>query len=86
MDDTVAMLADLGVTMPTPAYLAGVLLFSLIGIVAWIAGRRRRNRTVKWLGLALMLYPYLVWTTAPLYAVGIVLTAVTLWAWRQPSR
>ena len=86
MNDSLAMLAELGVTLPTPAYLAGTLLFSIIGIVAWIAGRRRRNRAVKWLGLALMLYPYLVWTTAPLYAVGIALSVATLWAWRQPTR
>jgi hypothetical protein len=86
MNDAMAMLDELGVALPTPAYLAGTLLFSLIGIVAWIGGRRRGNRAVKWLGLALMLYPYLIWTTVPLYGVGIALSAVTAWAWRRPSR
>jgi hypothetical protein len=85
-DDALAMLESLGVDLPTPAYVAGVLLFSIVGIVAWIRGRRRPNRAVKWLGLALMLYPYVVWSTAPLYAVGIALSGVAWWAWRRTPR
>jgi hypothetical protein len=83
VNDTVAMLEELGVTLPTPAYVAGVLLFSIVGLVAYIKGRRRPNRAVKWLGIALMLYPYVIWDTLPLFAVGIALSGVAWWAWRS---
>ena len=85
-DDALAMLESLGVDLPTPAYFAGVLLFSIVGLVAWIRGRRRPNRAVKWLGLALMLYPYVVWSTAPLYVVGIALSGFAWWSWRRTPR
>jgi hypothetical protein len=38
---------------------------------------------VKWHGIALMLYPYVVWATVPLYAVGIALSGAAWWAWRS---
>jgi hypothetical protein len=79
------MIEELGITLPTPAYVTGVLLFGVVGLVAWIRGRRRPNRAVKWLGIALMLYPYLVWATVPLYAVGIVLSGAAWWAWRSSA-
>ena len=77
--DELQTLQDLGFTLPTPAYLAGVLLFSLIGMVAWYQGKRRNRPTTRWLGLALMLYPYVVSNTVLLYLTGVVLTAL---AWR----
>jgi len=79
-----ALLEELGLTLPTPAYLIGVLLFGVIGIVVFVAGRRRRKPKVKWLGLALMLYPYVVWGTVPLYAIGTLLCLATIWFWRRP--
>ena len=80
--DELQTLQDLGITLPTPAYLAGVLLFSVIGIVAWIQGKRRDRPTTRWLGLALMLYPYVVYDTLLLYVTGVVLTALAWRAWR----
>jgi hypothetical protein len=72
----------LGMEMPTPAYLAGVLLFSVIGMVAFWRGRRSQQPSVKWLGLALMLYPYVIWGTLWLYLVGGALCAA-LWFYRR---
>ena len=77
--DELQTLQDLGLTLPTPAYLAGMLLFSLIGMVAWIVGKRRNRPQTRWLGLVLMLYPYLVPQTWLLYLTGILVTAL---AWR----
>jgi tellurite resistance protein TehA-like permease len=61
--------------MPTPAYLAGVLLFSLLGFAAWRFGKRAEHLPTRLLGLALMLFPYAVPGTGALYAVGVALCA-----------
>lgn len=80
--DTVSQLQSMGLTLPTPAYLAGMLLFSLLGMVAWMAGKRMHKATTKWLGVALMFYPYAVSDTRALYLVGVGLCAAAVWAWR----
>ncbi len=85
LQESLALLEDAGLTLPTPAYLAAVLLFGIIGIVLFVLGRRRRKRMVRWVGLALMLYPYVVWGTVPVWGVGIALCAVAWWCWRQPQ-
>jgi hypothetical protein len=85
LQETLALLEDLGITLPEPAYLLAVLLFGIIGIVLFILASRRRKRTVKWVALALMLYPYVVWGTAPVWGVGIALCILAGWCWRQPS-
>jgi hypothetical protein len=81
--DAVEALKASGLTLPTPAYLAGMFLFSIVGMVAWWHGKRSERPTVKWLGLALMLYPYVVPQTWLLYVVGAALTGWTAWAWSR---
>jgi hypothetical protein len=73
--DQVQQLQSLGITLPTPAYIAGVILFSVLGFAAWRWGGRRERPPVRWLGLALMLYPYVVSDTLGLYVVGATLCA-----------
>ncbi len=68
-------LQSLGLTLPTPAYIAGVLVFSVLGIAAWRYGKKRDRPPIRWLGLALMLYPYVVSDTLALYGVGAGLCA-----------
>lgn len=80
--DTVSQLQSMGLTLPSPAYLAGMLLFSLIGMAAWMAGKRMQKAATKWLGVALMFYPYAVSATWLLYLIGVALCAAVLWAWR----
>jgi len=75
-------LQSLGLTLPSPAYIFGVLLFSFIGIGVFAYGRKRKRNAVKWIGLALMLYPYLTPTTWALYLVGGGLCAA-LYFYRQ---
>ena len=73
--DELQTLRSLGLEWPTPAYLFGALLFGLLGLLAWRHGRRQGKPRTRWLGLALMLYPYLVSSTWVLYAAGAALCA-----------
>ena len=63
-------LSALGIELPTPAYLAGMLLFGLVGYAAWRRGRKTRNTALKWAGVAMMLYPYAVPQTWLLWLIG----------------
>jgi hypothetical protein len=81
--ELIETLQMLGIEMPSIWYLAGMLLFSIIGIAAFWQGRKLKRPPVKWLGLALMLYPYVVWSTAGIYVVGVGL-CIALWVyWRR---
>jgi hypothetical protein len=80
--DSLDTLDTLGINLPSPAYLLGVVLFSLIGIAAYFYGKRHDRNRMRWLGLALMLYPYVVWQTWLLYVVGAGL-AVAVWLQRD---
>jgi len=70
VQDSLETLKALGLELPSPAYFAGVVIFSLIGMVAYYYGKRRDRFRMRWVGLALMLYPYAVWQTWLLYVVG----------------
>jgi len=75
----------LGLEMPTPAYLAGLLLFGVVGLVAWRHGRKTRRPAPKWLGLALMLYPYATPQTWLLYAAGAALCLGLVFTWTRAA-
>ncbi|MDB5897817.1 MAG: hypothetical protein JWP41_1419 [Ramlibacter sp.] len=63
-------LSELGLTLPTPAYLAGLLVFGIVGWIAWRRGRKLERPALKWAGLAIMLYPYAVPQTWLLWTIG----------------
>lgn len=65
----------LGYEWPTPTYLFGALLFGVLGFVAYRRGKKAGKPRTRWLGLALMLYPYLVSSTWALYGAGAALCA-----------
>ena len=67
-----------GFTWPSPAYLFGGLLFSLVGLAAFRYGRRRDRWPTLSIGIALMLFPYVVSRTWLLYVIGIAL-CIGLW-------
>lgn len=69
MDDLKA-LESLGFTLPTPAYLIGAIVFGIIGYVAYRHGKKRSIKGAKWIGIALMLFPYAISETWLMYAVG----------------
>jgi len=82
MHDTVETLNALGIALPSPAYLTGVIFFSLVGMVGYYYGKRHARTRMRWLGLALMLYPYMVWQTWLLYVVGAGLS-IAVWFERR---
>jgi len=73
--DTTQALESFGLTLPTPAYIAGALLFGLLGLAAYRYGKRTERSRSKWLGVALMLYPYVVPQTWLMYVIGVALCA-----------
>lgn len=75
-------LAGLGLALPTPAYLFGAIFFGLIGFAAYRYGKRLALGKVKWIGVALMVYPYAISGTVLLYVVGVAL-CLGLYFWRD---
>lgn len=80
--DELNTLQSLGITLPTPAYLVGAVLFGIIGFAAYRRGKKTSVSTTKWLGIALMLYPYAISETWMLYLVGVGL-CIGLYVFRQ---
>ena len=80
--DELATLNTLGLELPSPAYLFGLILFGLLGLAAYRYGKKNGRPQTRWLGLALMLYPYLISQTWQLYAIGGGLCAA-LYFWRR---
>ena len=63
----------MGLTLPSPAYIFGAIVFGIIGMAAFYYGKRTSHQYVKWIGVVLMLYPYVIPGTEALYLVGIAL-------------
>ena len=55
-----------------------MLVFSLVGYAAFRHGRKNDRSRTMWIGVALMLYPYIVSPTWLLYVAGVAL-CVGLW-------
>lgn len=68
--DELKVLESMGFTLPSPVYLLGAIVFGIIGYAAYRYGKKASLETTKWIGVALMLYPYLVSETWQLYSVG----------------
>ena len=68
--DQLATLETMGLTLPSPAYLFGAIFFGIVGYAAWRYGKKQDLATVKWLGVALMLYPYAISQTWLHYVFG----------------
>jgi hypothetical protein len=74
-----ALLEALGITLPSWAFIIGATLFSFIGIFVYWYAKKASLPTTKWIGVALMLYPYVVWETWLMYVVGVGLCAAGLY-------
>jgi hypothetical protein len=73
LTQTLAILESMGITLPTRAYWIGALLFSIVGYFGYRYGKKASLPTAKWIGIALMFYPYVVWETWMMYTVGVAL-------------
>ena len=78
MGELSSSMRTLGLQLPSPAYLFGVIVFGLVGFAAWRYGRRRERRITQWIGVVLMFYPYVVSQTWLLYVIGVALCAGVL--------
>lgn len=63
-------LKSLDLVLPSPGYIAGAVVFGIIGYVAYRRGKKRSQPAVTWTGVALMIYPYAVSQTWLLWLVG----------------
>ena len=68
--DELKTLESLGLTLPSPAYIFAAILFGIIGYAAYRYGKKNSLGIPKWLGVALMLYPYAISETWQLYVIG----------------
>lgn len=73
-----ADLQSLGFQLPTPAYLLGLVVFGIVGYVAYRRGRKTQKTSMTAAGIATMLYPYVVPQTWLLWLIG---AAATGWIW-----
>ena len=71
--ETVA--TGMGLQLPSLAYIVGALVFGLIGFGVYRYGKKTSRKYHKWIGVALMLYPYAVQETWLMYAVGTAMCA-----------
>lgn len=69
--DNFAALEALGFTLPSTAYLIGMVIFGIVGFIAYWYGKKMSLPATKWIGVALMLYPYAISATWLLYVVGV---------------
>jgi hypothetical protein len=69
--EQLSTLQSLGLSLPSPAYLFGAVVFGLVGLGAWRYGKKTERSRTKWLGVALMFYPYAIAQTWLLYVVGM---------------
>lgn len=74
--DELNTLGTVGISLPSPAYLFGLLFFGIVGIAAYRYGGKAALPRPKWIGIGLMLFPYAVSETWQLYSVGIGLCAL----------
>ncbi len=66
-------LEALGLELPGPWYIAGSILFSIVGYAVYRRGKKTAHPSLKWTGVALMLYPYAISDTLFLYLAGSAL-------------
>ena len=53
-------LESMGLALPSAWYIAGAILFGIVGYVFYRRGKSTRQTGLLWTGVALMLYPYAV--------------------------
>jgi len=74
-------LSPLGLELPTPAYLAGMILFGIVGYLAYRRGRNANRPALKWAGIAVMLYPYAIPQTWLLWVIGALASVWLYFNW-----
>jgi hypothetical protein len=60
--------------MPTPEAFFAIIVFSIIGLAAFRAGKREGAWKTMLIGVGLMVYPYFVSDAWWLWGIGVALT------------
>ena len=71
----------MNIPLPSPGYLFGLIVFGLVGWVAFRRGRKAGKPSLVWLGLATMVFPYVVPQTWLLWLVGAAATGWIAFEW-----
>jgi hypothetical protein len=79
--DEIKSLESLGLVLPSPLYIAGAILFGIIGYIAFRRGRKTTSPTLSWTGVTLMVYPYAVSETWLLWLLGVGLCGFVYVKW-----
>ncbi len=79
MNEQLKLLESLGFVLPSPAYIAGAIVFGIVGLVAFRWGKKISRPKLTWTGVVLMLYPYVVYDARLLWLVGFVLCGLAYW-------
>lgn len=66
-----SQMQSLGLSLPSPAYFLGAIIFGIAGWVTFRRGKKTSNAMLTWTGVALMLYPYVISETWMMWAVGV---------------
>lgn len=81
--DALHQLSALGLDLPSPAYFIGAILFGIVGWIAFRRGRKTSASSLTWVGLALMLFPYVIPQTWLLWTIGTALSGWVYFNWAE---
>ncbi|UUZ64443.1 hypothetical protein LP417_05035 [Polaromonas sp. P1-6] len=70
-----------GMVLPSPAYIAGAILFGIVGYVSFRRGRKTSRPALTCIGVGLMVYPYAVPQTWLLWVVGVAFSCWVYVKW-----
>ena len=73
-------LESLGWVLPSAGYMVGAIVFGILGYIAFRRGRKSAKPALVWIGVVMMLYPYVVSDTWLLWAVGV---GLCFWTYNQ---
>ena len=74
-------LQSMGLTIPSPPYLIGSIIFGILGYVSFMRGRKMGRSELTWAGVALTLYPIAVTDVWLLWVIGAFLTVLVYFKW-----
>lgn len=72
----------LGLVSHQTAFITGIAVFLVLGLLAFRRGRRTKRAEFTWIGLALMVFPFAVSQTWLLWSIGLALTVLLLFRWK----
>ena len=74
-------LQSMGLTIPSPPYFIGSVIFGILGYLSFMRGRKMGRSELTWAGLALTLYPIAVTDVWLLWVIGAFLTILVFFKW-----